>query len=66
MTNSVNAAAEIRELTAEELDMASGAFIKVEQGHGLTWIGIGDYGIWWGNGCVGVTTSDKVVGVCKV
>jgi hypothetical protein len=58
----------IRELTDHEVDTVSGGLdigpIKVEAGDGLVSISVGGYGIWAGQGCIGVTTPDKVLGVC--
>jgi hypothetical protein len=70
MTNAGNAAAtpDIRELSAAELNTVAGGLdigpIHAESGGGLFWIGIGGYGIWGGQGCIGVTTPDRVLGVC--
>jgi hypothetical protein len=57
-----------RELTAQELDLVSGGFdlgpVHIEAGQGLVSIDVGGYGIWAGQGCIGVTTPTRVLGVC--
>jgi hypothetical protein len=55
---------EIRELSADEIDLAAGGFIKVESDGQLTAITVGGYGIWFGAGCVGILTPDRVLGAC--
>jgi hypothetical protein len=71
MTNDINAAAtvgQVRELTVQELDLVSGGFdlgpVHIEAGQGMVTVGVGGYGVWAGNGCVGVYTPDSVKGVC--
>ncbi len=61
-------AGQLRELTAGEIDQVSGGLdlgpIHIEAGQGLFSIDVGGYGIWGGNGCIGVLTPDRVLGVC--
>jgi hypothetical protein len=71
MTTAIlNAAAnpDVRELTAHELNEVGGGLdigpIHIESGKGLFTIGIGGYGIWGGEGCLGVYTPDRVLGAC--
>lgn len=62
------ASPEVRELTGAELDSIAGGLdigpLHVESGGGLFTIGIGGYGIWGGQGCLGVYTPDRVLGAC--
>ena len=55
---------ENRELSLDELDHAAGGFIKVESDGGLTAITVGGYGVWFGEGCVGILTPNRVLGAC--
>jgi hypothetical protein len=59
---------QIRELTAHELDLIAGGLdigpLHVEAGKGMVAIDVGGYGIWAGQGCVGVYAPDSVKGVC--
>ena len=55
---------ENRELSLDELDQAAGGFIKVASDGGLTAITVGGYGIWFGEGCVGILTPTNFRGVC--
>ena len=59
---------QVRELTALALDQVAGGLdigpIHIEAGQGLFSIDIGGYGIWGGRGCIGVSTPNRVVGVC--
>ena len=71
MTNAIaaaSAAAPIRELTRHELELVAGGLdlgpIHVEAGDGLFTVGIGGYGIWGGQGCLGVYSPSHVYGVC--
>jgi len=69
MRNSgITSSQDIRALSDDELDRIVGGLdigpIHVEPGSGLLTIGIGGYGIWAGQGCVGVYTPNSVKGVC--
>jgi hypothetical protein len=55
---------EIRELSADEIDLVAGGFIKVESDGQLTAITVGGYGIWFGAGCVGLLSPERVLGAC--
>jgi hypothetical protein len=59
---------EVRELTPHELEAIGGGLdigpLHIESGKGLFTIGIGGYGIWVGEGCVGAYTPDRVLGAC--
>jgi hypothetical protein len=59
---------DIQMLSDAELDLVNGGLdigpIHIESGKGLFTIGIGGYGIWGGQGCLGVYTPDRVVGGC--
>ncbi len=56
------------ELSADDLDRVGGGLdigpVHIEAGGGLFSIDVGGYGIWGGQGCVGVSTPDRVLGVC--
>jgi hypothetical protein len=58
----------LRELTAEELELASGGLkigpLTIESGDGLFAITVGGYGIWGGQGCIGLLSPDRVLGAC--
>ena len=57
-----------RELTAQELELVSGGLdigpLHIESGKGMFTIGIGGYGIWVGEGCIGAYGPERVVGAC--
>jgi len=58
----------VRELAGEEIDAVSGGLdigpLHIESGKGMFTIGIGGYGVWVGEGCVGAYTPERVVGAC--
>lgn len=59
---------EIRPLSAAELDQVSGGLdigpFHAAAGDGVLTVGIFGYGIFIGEGCVGVYGGGKAVGVC--
>jgi hypothetical protein len=63
-----NTNTDMRELTAEELDLASGGLeigpFTIESEGGLFAITLFGYGIWGGQGCLGLLSPDRVLGAC--
>ncbi len=59
---------DVQALSEAELDLVNGGLdigpIHIEAGQGLFTVGIGGYGIWGGQGCVGVYTPERVLGAC--
>jgi hypothetical protein len=69
MTSVTATTAGISELSDHEIDQVAGGLdigpIHIEVGQGLFTVGIGGYGIWGGQGCLGVYTPDRVLGACQ-
>lgn len=58
----------VRELAVHEIEGVAGGLdigpLHIESGKGLVTIDIGGYGVWFGEGCVGALTPNRVVGAC--
>jgi hypothetical protein len=68
MIGNIQSAERVGELSLEELDAASAGLkigpLSIESGDGLFAITVSGYGIWGGQGCLGILTPDRVLGAC--